>query len=58
MTSQPATIVPDGFVVIQLQEDKCIVPEFLVPATHHAFDGYRRRIEMDVRNQSGGVRLI
>lgn len=53
---QSAIAMPDGFVVVQLEGgNQCIVPEYLVPATHHAFDAYRKRSEMDVRTELGGV---
>lgn len=51
--------VPDGFVLVRLQEGTpCIVPEYLVPATHQAFDRYRKCLELDVRNELGGVRVL
>jgi hypothetical protein len=53
---QPALSIPDGYIVIQLVDgQRCIVPEYMVPAAHKAFEGYWKRSEMDVRNESGGV---
>jgi hypothetical protein len=57
--SRDATAVPDGFVVVISENGlKCIVPEFLVPATNDAFDGYRTRLAMDIRKNLGGVSVI
>lgn len=55
-SSSNIAAVPDGFVVVTLQDgSQCIVPEFLVPATHDAFDGYRTYLAKDIRKITGGV---
>lgn len=55
-SSQEVTAVPDGFVLITFEDGShCIVPEFLVPATNDAFNGYRKRLAMDITWKSGGV---
>lgn len=51
--------IPDGYVVVLLKDGKrCILPEYMVPATHQAFEGYWKRAEMAVRNENGGVSCI
>jgi hypothetical protein len=48
--------VPDGYaLVVGPNGEHHIVPEYLIPATHQAFAGYRKRMELDVRNEQGGV---
>lgn len=57
LPSKP-TAVPDGFALVTLEEGECIVPEYWVPATHNAFDQYRKRLTMNVNEKHGGVRVI
>lgn len=57
--SESAIAVPDGFTLVNREDGpNCIVPEYLVPATNDAFDGYRKRVAADVREKSGGVSMI
>jgi len=57
--SKPTIAVPDGFTVLTREDGpECIVPEYLVPATNHAFDGYRTRLAADVTEKLGGVSVI
>jgi hypothetical protein len=50
--------IPDGFVQVLGDDGGLrIVPEYLIPATDRAFDGYRKRVQLDVRNEEGGVRI-
>jgi hypothetical protein len=58
-SSKEAIAVPDGFVLVKFEDGlQCIVPEFLVPATNEAFDGYRSRLAMDVGTTLGGVSVV
>jgi len=51
--------IPDGFVeTIGPHGEYRIVPEYLIPATHQAFEAYRKRVELDVRNEAGGVSIF
>lgn len=51
--------IPDGFVLALTPEGQhCIVPEYLVPATHLAFEGYRNRRDLNVGDQQGGVSIF
>jgi hypothetical protein len=50
--------VPDGYALLVGPDgEHRIVPEYLIPATHQAFAGYRKRMELNVRNEQGGVRV-
>jgi hypothetical protein len=52
----PSAAIPAGFPpIIGPDGQQCIVPEYLIPATHQAFDAYRKRVELDVNNEQGGV---
>ena len=54
----PSTSIPDGFVwTVCPDGEERIVLEYLIPATHQAFDGYRKQSELDVRNESGGISI-
>jgi hypothetical protein len=55
--SQLASI-PDGFVeMVGPNGDHDLVPEYLIPATHQAFDAYRKQVALNVQNEQGGVSL-
>ena len=50
--------IPDGFVeMVGPNGDHHLVPEYLIPATHQAFDAYHKRVALDVQNEQGGVSL-
>jgi len=58
-SSKSAIAVPDGYTLMSMDNGTdCIVPEYLVPATNDAFNGYRRRLAMEVNGKSGGVSVI
>jgi hypothetical protein len=58
-SSQASDGYPDGYIVTIDEKGRCnIVPEFLMPATHQAWDVYQKRAELNVRNQEGGVSPI
>jgi hypothetical protein len=47
---------PEGFVRVTGPDGTpCLVPEFLIPATNQAFEGYRKRLELGVNKKDGGV---
>lgn len=52
--TQTSPSIPEGFVVIITPDgNKCLVPEFLIPATNEAYDGYLKKVELDINNESG-----
>ncbi|KAF8950431.1 hypothetical protein BDZ97DRAFT_1771257 [Flammula alnicola] len=59
--SQPETStlhIPDGFAALLGPDgDRYIVPEFMIPATHQAFEAYRKQVKLDVANANGGASL-
>jgi len=51
------TQTPDGYVRIQMEDgERFVVPRFVVPATHQAFDAYR--VKADMNNAKGRVSLF
>ena len=51
---QRPTQTPDGYVPIQMEDgERYLVPRFVVPATHQAFDAYR--VKADINNTKGEV---
>ena len=57
-TPSAAAGIPNGFAMVTgNQGEPHLVPEFLVPATHQAFEGYCKRMELDISKESGGVHL-
>jgi hypothetical protein len=56
LAEEISTWIPDGFVRIVARDgEDCIVPEFLIPAAKHAFAAYRKRGELHVCGEAGGV---
>ncbi|KAM6500777.1 hypothetical protein JOM56_003791 [Amanita muscaria] len=52
---QSSTSLPEGYVCVTSNDgQQCIVPNYLVPATHQAFEAYRKKVEMEVQNAPGG----
>lgn len=48
--------IPDGYIlVIGPNGQRYIVPQFMVPALHQCFDGYRIKNNLEVAGHSGGV---
>ncbi|KAF8802329.1 hypothetical protein BYT27DRAFT_7215423 [Phlegmacium glaucopus] len=46
--------IPEGYVLIIGPDDKeYVVPEFMVPALHQMFDGYRKKVDLDVFRGAG-----
>ncbi|KAM6490266.1 hypothetical protein JOM56_014243 [Amanita muscaria] len=56
---QSSTSLPEGYVCVTSNDgQQYIVPNYLVPATHQAFEAYRKKVEMEVQNAPGGVCLF
>ncbi|KAF8799689.1 hypothetical protein BYT27DRAFT_7119810 [Phlegmacium glaucopus] len=54
-TSKTLT-VPEGYVlVIGNNDQQYIVPHFMIPATHQAFEAYQKRLDLHVSTASGGI---
>ncbi|KAF8809687.1 hypothetical protein BYT27DRAFT_7254402 [Phlegmacium glaucopus] len=48
--------IPDRYVVIIGPGKQCyVVPQFMVPALHQMFDGYRKKQDMEVFRAAGSV---
>ncbi|KAF8799523.1 hypothetical protein BYT27DRAFT_7120466, partial [Phlegmacium glaucopus] len=48
-------VVPEGYaIVIGNVGQRYIVPEFMIPATHQAFEAYQKKVELNVENAPGG----
>jgi hypothetical protein len=48
--------IPDGYLVIIGHNDqRYIVPEFMVPALHQMFEGYRKKDSLEVFTATGSV---
>jgi hypothetical protein len=57
-TTSASPTIPAGFALLVGPDGEDVfVPAFLIPATHQAFDGYRKQLELDVRKEEGGVRI-
>ncbi|KAF8800760.1 hypothetical protein BYT27DRAFT_7116735 [Phlegmacium glaucopus] len=51
-------VVPEGYaIVIGNVGQWYIVPEFMILATHQAFEAYQKKVELNVENAPGGVKL-
>jgi hypothetical protein len=50
------TPIPEGYVVVTGPDDnQYVVPDFMVPALHQMFDGYRKKLDLDAFRQAGSV---
>jgi hypothetical protein len=48
--------IPDGFVLINGPDnERYVVPEYMVPALHQTFDAKKKKEELDVCNAMGSV---
>ncbi|KAF8805952.1 hypothetical protein BYT27DRAFT_7103388 [Phlegmacium glaucopus] len=48
-------VVPEGYMlVIGNSNQRYIVPDFMIPATHQAFEGYQRKLDLHVSTATGG----
>jgi hypothetical protein len=51
-----SNIIPEGYIIIDGPDDqKYVVPEFMVPALHQVFDGYRKKLDLDAFRRAGAV---
>ena len=51
--------IPDGFALAgDLGGHPCIVPTFLIPATHTVIEAYHTKATLDVTGRPGGVGSI
>lgn len=56
MQAKTTSGVPEGFVlIVRPNGERCVIPEFLIPATNEAYDGYQKRMDMNTENEEGGV---
>ena len=47
---------PDGYVTVMGPDDqRYLVPEFMVPALHQTFEGYRKKRDLEVFSAAGAV---
>jgi hypothetical protein len=48
--------IPDGYVIVAGPDNlEYVLPDFLVPALHQMFDGYRKKLDLDAFRQAGSV---
>ena len=46
----------DGYVCITSDDgQQYLVPQFMIPATHQAFEAYQKKLQFNVLNVDGGV---
>ena len=58
MTSNIATInaIPEGYILIKGPDNQqYVIPQFMVPAFHQMFDGFRKRKDLKVYRAAGSV---
>ncbi|KAF8802832.1 hypothetical protein BYT27DRAFT_7215051 [Phlegmacium glaucopus] len=49
-------IIPDGYtLVIGNNGEQYIVPRFMIPATHQAFEAYQKKLDLNLVSAKGGV---
>lgn len=55
-STKPSAEIPDGYVVVTGPDDQqYVVPQFMVPALHQMFDGYRKKQDLDAFRHAGNV---
>lgn len=55
-TTITTSSIPEGYVVTTGPDNhEYVVPEFMVPALHHLFDGHRKKIDLDTFSRAGAV---
>jgi hypothetical protein len=48
--------IPEGYTRVEGPDNQIyVVPDFMVPGLHHAFDGYRIKKDLDVSKAPGSV---
>lgn len=51
--------VPDGYVEVEMPDDRtCLVPTFLLPDTHQAFDAYHKKVDENVFMAKATVSML
>jgi hypothetical protein len=59
LISETIPFVPEGYTIgTDPAGRRYIVPTFMIPATHQAFEAYRKKAEMNVFGAAGGVSLL
>ena len=55
-TTEGENWIPDGYAtVISPDQKRYVVPEFFIPALHQIFDGYHKKVELEVFKAEGNV---
>ena len=55
-TTEGKNWIPDGYAAVIGPNQKCyVVPEFFIPAPHQIFDGYHKKVELEVFKAEGNV---
>lgn len=50
--------IPEGYIIGTTDEGhQYLVPQFVVPASHEAFDAYKKKVDLNVWTTPGGVRV-
>jgi hypothetical protein len=50
------TFIPDGYVVVTgTDEQRYVVPQFMVPALHQSFDGFQLKTSLNASGHAGSV---
>jgi hypothetical protein len=50
------TFIPEGYVVVTgPDEQRYVVPQFMVPALHQSFDGFRLKTSLNASGRAGSV---
>jgi hypothetical protein len=58
-TSTSSGQIPEGYVMVSGPDtDNFLIPEFMVPALHQIFDGYRKKADLDAFKRAGSVSYI
>lgn len=47
--------IPDGFIVFQMENERYVVPENLLPALQLSHDGYLKKKELEIEKATGTV---
>lgn len=53
---ESSTALPEGYLAITGPDDEeYVVPDFMVPALHQMFDGYRKKLDLHAFRRAGAV---
>jgi hypothetical protein len=50
--------IPEGYIVLQIDNERYVVPEHLVPALHQAYVGNKKKGELEIEKAAGTVSTI